>query len=220
MFRGDDVIKPVRVLSGGEKSRLALAKLLLIPSNTLVLDEPTNHLDMRSKEVLKQALLTFDGTIVVISHDRDFLRDLVDRVITFGGGQVKEYFGALDQYITELDQKERDEVLASKRSKESEKTKENPSSNKDRKREEATERNERSKKLKPFKDKLTKIESAISPLEAKRRQIEDAMFEPDYYKNAVKVQEDASELKIIQSQLEGLYYEWTTASEELEKAGK
>ncbi|HYM20266.1 MAG TPA: ABC-F family ATP-binding cassette domain-containing protein [Candidatus Kapabacteria bacterium] len=220
LFRGDDVIKPVRVLSGGEKSRLALAKLLLIPSNTLVLDEPTNHLDMRSKEVLKQALLTFEGTIVVISHDRDFLRDLADRVITFGGGRVKEYFGALDQYISELDETERQEVLASKRSKENGKSKEPPQSNKDRKRDEAAERSERSKKLKPFKDKLSKIESAIAPLEAKQRRIEEAMFEPDYYKNAVKAQEDAAELKAIHSRLEGLYYEWTAASEELEKAGK
>ncbi|HET9137082.1 MAG TPA: ABC-F family ATP-binding cassette domain-containing protein, partial [Candidatus Kapabacteria bacterium] len=123
LFRGDDVIKLVRVLSGGEKSRLALAKLLLTPSNTLILDEPTNHLDMRSKEVLKQALLTFEGTIIVISHDRDFLKDLCDRVITFGDGKVKEYFGELEDYITELDIKEREEVAASKRASKSGTTK-------------------------------------------------------------------------------------------------
>ncbi len=220
LFRGDDVIKPVKVLSGGEKSRLALAKLLLTPSNTLILDEPTNHLDMRSKEVLKQALLTFDGTIVVISHDRDFLRDLVDRVVTFGDGQVKEYYGELEQYITELDQKERDEVKASKRSKEAEKVKakEDNRSDKERKRDEASERNDRHKKLKPLKDELSKIEKQIAPLETEQRKLEEAMFEPNYYNDAAKVKEDTTKAASIKSQLEGLYYKWTEVSEKLEKA--
>ncbi|MBS1903539.1 MAG: ABC-F family ATP-binding cassette domain-containing protein [Bacteroidetes bacterium] len=217
LFRGDDVIKPVRVLSGGEKSRLALAKLLLVPSNTLVLDEPTNHLDMRSKEVLKQALLTFEGTIVVISHDRDFLRDLCDRVITFGGGEVKEYFGDFEDYITELDQKERDEVLAAKRTKAAakEQAQQPAASTKDRKRDEAAERNDRSKKLKPLKDKLAKIEKSIAPLEEEQRKIEERTYEPDYYADASKVQQDTKRTGEIKILLEALYREWVSINEEL-----
>jgi ATP-binding cassette subfamily F protein 3 len=216
LFRADDVIKPVKVLSGGEKSRLALAKLLLIPSNTLILDEPTNHLDMRSKEVLKQALLTFEGTIIVISHDRDFLKDLVDRVITFGDGKVKEYFGALEDYISELDTKEREEVAASKRGGSKKDTKP-VESEKDRKRREADERNEKHKKLKPLKDKLAKIEAPIAVLEAEAQKIEDAAFEPGYYDNQGRVNKDTARKAAIQKELEGLYHQWTKVSEELEK---
>lgn len=215
LFRGDDVIKPVRVLSGGEKSRLALAKLLLIPSNTLILDEPTNHLDMRSKEVLKQALLTFEGTIIVISHDRDFLKDLCDRVITFGDGKVKEYFGALDDYINELDIKEREEVAASKRASKNGTTK-STESEKDRKRREADERNEKHKKLKPLKDKLAKVEKPIADLEAELKKLEEETYGSDFYSNTSKVEKNKARTKEVQVKLNVLYQDWTKISEELE----
>ena len=102
LFSGDDVNKPVSVLSGGEKSRLALARLLLQPTNLLVLDEPTNHLDMLSKEVLKQALMEYDGAMVIVSHDRDFLDGLTDKVIGFRHGEVKEYRGDVDDFVRSL----------------------------------------------------------------------------------------------------------------------
>ena len=99
LFRGDDIDKYVKVLSGGERSRLAMIRLLLQPVNFLILDEPTNHLDMQSKEVLKQAVRDFDGTVVVVSHDRDFLDGLVQRVYEFGGGKVREHIGGIYDFL-------------------------------------------------------------------------------------------------------------------------
>jgi len=99
LFRGDEVEKYVKVLSGGERNRLALAKMLLQPFNVLVMDEPTNHLDIKSKNVLKSALQNFEGTLVLVSHDRDFLQGLTDRVYEFKDGGIKEYLGDIDFYL-------------------------------------------------------------------------------------------------------------------------
>ena len=99
LFRGEDIEKKVKVLSGGERSRLAMARLMLEPYNLLVLDEPTNHMDMRSKDILKEALLKFDGTVVVVSHDREFLDGLVDRIYEFRDGGVREYLGDIWYFL-------------------------------------------------------------------------------------------------------------------------
>ena len=99
LFRGDDVDKKVQVLSGGERSRLAMAKLMLQPCNFLALDEPTNHMDMRSKDVLKNALMNYDGTLLVVSHDREFLDGLVSKVYEFRDGRVKEYLGGINDFL-------------------------------------------------------------------------------------------------------------------------
>jgi len=99
MFGRDDVDKKVKVLSGGERTRLAMIKLLLEPVNFLILDEPTNHLDLRTKDILKQALLAFDGTLIVVSHDRDFLDGLVTKVYEFGNGQVKEHLETIQGFL-------------------------------------------------------------------------------------------------------------------------
>ncbi len=99
LFQGDDVNKKVKVLSGGEKSRLSLALLLLQPSNLLLLDEPTNHLDLRSKDILKNALLQYDGTLVIVSHDRDFLHGLTNRIYEFKDKVIKEFRGDVEEFI-------------------------------------------------------------------------------------------------------------------------
>jgi len=99
MFSGDDIDKKVSILSGGEKTRLAMVKLLLEPVNVLILDEPTNHLDLKSKDVLKQALLNFDGTLILVSHDRDFLQGLSQKVFEFKDQRVIEHFETIDEFL-------------------------------------------------------------------------------------------------------------------------
>ena len=99
MFSGEDIDKKVSVLSGGEKTRLAMVKLLLEPHNLLILDEPTNHLDLRSKDVLKDALLAFDGTLILVSHDRDFLKGIAEKVFEFKDKRVREHFETIDAFL-------------------------------------------------------------------------------------------------------------------------
>jgi ATP-binding cassette subfamily F protein 3 len=99
MFKGDDIQKKVKVLSGGEKTRLAMIKLLLEPVNVLILDEPTNHLDMKTKDIIKDALRDFDGTLILVSHDRDFLDGLAEKVFEFGHKRVKEHFEDIKGFL-------------------------------------------------------------------------------------------------------------------------
>jgi ATP-binding cassette subfamily F protein 3 len=99
LFRGEDIDKKVAVLSGGERARLAMAKLMLKPHNLLALDEPTNHMDLISKDILKQALQAYDGTLVIVSHDRDFLDGLVDKIYEFKDGKVKEHLGGVQDFL-------------------------------------------------------------------------------------------------------------------------
>jgi ATP-binding cassette subfamily F protein 3 len=99
MFKGDEINKKVKVLSGGEKTRLAMIKLLLEPVNLLILDEPTNHLDMKTKDIIKDALKAFDGTLIIVSHDRDFLDGLVTKVFEFGNKRVKEHFEDINGFL-------------------------------------------------------------------------------------------------------------------------
>jgi ATP-binding cassette, subfamily F, member 3 len=110
MFGSDDWDKKVKVLSGGERTRLAMVKLLLEPVNLLILDEPTNHLDMRTKDILKQALLEFDGTLILVSHDRDFLNNMVSKVFEFGNQRIKEHFEGINEF---LDRKKKEQQLSS-----------------------------------------------------------------------------------------------------------
>ena len=110
MFGGEASEKKVKVLSGGERSRLAMIKLLLEPVNFLILDEPTNHLDMRTKDVLKEAIAAFDGTVIVVSHDRDFLSGLVTKVYEFGGGKVREHIGGISDFLQKKDMASLDEL--------------------------------------------------------------------------------------------------------------
>ena len=148
LFQGDDVEKYVRVLSGGERNRLALAKLLLQPFNVLVMDEPTNHLDIKSKNVLKQALIKFNGTLILVSHDRDFLQQLTNKVYEFKNQKIKEYLGDIDYYLDQR-QVENFREIEKKEKKIVAKSNKGPSN--------SNERN--------LKKKISNVESKISRLE-------------------------------------------------------
>ena len=161
MFRGDDVEKKVKVLSGGERNRLALCKLLLSPFNVLVMDEPTNHLDIRSKQVLKDALKKFQGTLIIISHDRDFLQDLSDRIVEFKDHQLKEYLGDVQFY---LEQKKLDSLVELER----------VEKKKGRKKKNGGQDYQMQKQLKSLKNKQSNLEAKIAILE---KEIKDLDFE-------------------------------------------
>ena len=152
LFRGDEVEKYVSVLSGGERNRLALAKLMLQPFNVLIMDEPTNHLDIKSKNVLKEALKRFGGTLILVSHDRDFLQGLTNVVYEFKDHKLKEYLGDIDYYLEQRKVASLREV--EKRTVQKEKPKE--------KRQQSYEDQ---KKLKSLNNKLSNIEAKINELE-------------------------------------------------------
>lgn len=166
MFRGDDVEKKVKVLSGGERNRLALCKLLLSPFNVLVMDEPTNHLDIRSKNVLKEALKKFQGTLILISHDRDFLQGLSDRVLEFKDHKLTEYLGDIQFY---LEQKKLDSLVELERVVNVKKIKEETNIND----------YQLQKKIKSLQNKQSKIERTIADLEKEIKSI-DVELEINY----------------------------------------
>jgi ATP-binding cassette subfamily F protein 3 len=191
LFRGEDVEKYVRVLSGGERNRLALAKLLLQPLNVLVMDEPTNHLDIKSKNVLKQALIKFDGTLILVSHDRDFLQKLTNKVYEFKNQKIKEFLGDIDHY---LDQRQVESF------REIEKKEKIISTNK---------KSVNNQAKRSIKKKINNIESKISKLETEISKIDQNLSEnydvtvsaPNFFENYDKKK---SELETLMKKWEKL----------------
>lgn len=220
LFRGDDVFKRVSVLSGGEKSRLALAKMLLQPANLLIMDEPTNHLDMKSKKVLQEALLEYEGTFVIVSHDRAFLDPIVNKVTEFSHGSVREFRGNVSDYIykkkLEADRSGTG-VREARRSQTDAGERIADVSTKERRRMEAERRNVLAKELKPLKDELKKVESAISRMEGRRKEIEALMSNPEFYRNGEDARKVSTEYKELESELELRYFRWSELTEEIEK---
>jgi len=213
LFQGDDVFKKVKVLSGGEKSRLALAKLLLQPSNLLVMDEPTNHLDMRSKGVLQDALSEYEGSFVIVSHDRDFLDPIVNKIVEFRHGGIKVYPGTLSEYL----EKKRMEREAEAASFAPVKTTGSAAKEKERKRLEADFRQERYRRTKPLQDKINTIERSIGKHEEEKTMIEHQMSNPDFFKDGEHVKASAARYKELQKLLIDEYYRWGELTKDLER---
>lgn len=209
MFGGEASEKKVKVLSGGERTRLAMIKLLLEPVNLLILDEPTNHLDLVSKEVLKEAIKTFDGTAIIVSHDREFLDGLVEKVYEFGEGKVKEHLGGIYDF---LQHKKIDSLAQLELSKNAPKTVV--------KIEEKVEVKQSYAERKEFQKRVTKLEKAIADsektieaLEIRQKELEETLLKPEH----------ASDMKLINEyteltqQISNATDKWNDLLEELEK---
>jgi ATP-binding cassette subfamily F protein 3 len=213
LFSGDDVFKPVSVLSGGEKSRLALARMLLIPANFLIFDEPTNHLDAQSKAVLQRSLQKVAGSYLIISHDRDFLAPLINKVMYLKNGNVTLYPGTVDDYLFRAKQED-DEGYQPK-----ELAKNKPSQNfeKTKKQKEAEQRQELYRHLKPLREARNTIEAEIACAEERKVEIEAAFADTKTYEDEKFIQTLHIEHDKIASQLKALYDQWVEIEGKIEQ---
>ena len=182
LFSGDDIEKKVKVLSGGEKSRLSLAKLLLTPANLLILDEPTNHLDMHSKDVLKSALLQYNGTLVIVSHDRDFLQGLTNRVFEFRHGSIKEYLGDIYDFLEQRRLRTLNELEANQKKIAAQSAEDPVSQNKIN----WEKRKESEKEVRKVKSQIAKCEMEIEKLEAELKVKEGMLGTPEKYQKQIQ----------------------------------
>ena len=228
LFTGDDVFKKVKVLSGGEKSRLALAKMLLSPANFLIFDEPTNHLDMSSKNILQQALQQYEGTCMIVSHDRAFLDPIVNKVLEIQPGRIRTFLGNVSYY---LDKKREEELSPDSHPGEGRDLEINKTSDsrlrgnddlsglsrKEQRRIEAEKRNALNKLVKPIKQKLEKVEQEIETNELRKAEIEELMAQPDFYDDGDKVKELSLEYEQIKNTLTDLLFKWEEYSTKIEE---
>ncbi len=227
MFSGDDVKKPVQVLSGGERSRLALARTLLEPANLLILDEPTNHLDINSKNILLDALKKFKGTVVAISHDRHFLRGFAGTIWRVGGGRVKVYPGDYAYYEWKHRQENEQARENSINEAIDEQSETSASTNgnrlgsgpktKEQKRREAEIRNRLSQETKGLKKSIERCEKEIEKSESRKAEIEKKMMDPEFHQSA-EAGPVVKEYNILQHRIDELMDEWGELTEKLESA--
>ena len=221
MFGGETSEKYVKVLSGGERSRLAMIKLLLEPVNLLILDEPTNHLDIASKEVLKEAIKAFDGTAIIVSHDREFLDGLVNKVYEFGGGKVREHLGGIYDWLRSPLQLPRkgesaeNLSLTSSKSNNNQNTSPLPSEGSGEASGEAlsyAERKELQKKIRKAQRAVDDSEAKIAKLEARKSELDELLMAPENASNMELVTEYTN----LQRELDEENERWLILSEELE----
>ena len=225
LFRGDDIYKPVSVLSGGEKSRLALVKLLLDPPNLLLMDEPTTHLDLASVDALIEALKQFQGTLVFISHDVHFIRKLSTHVVRVEAGQLRHFTGGYQYYLDKTSQSAREALTSSFGGA-------NPNNNsgsrgtrlsenapqvdrKEQKRMEATQRQARSGKKSAIQKRIAALEKEIADLEGKERDYAAELEKPETYHSGGRATQINRELVHVSDRLEAANAEWESVGAEL-----
>ncbi len=209
LFSGEDVDKKVKVLSGGERGRLALCKLLLQPYNVLMLDEPTNHLDIRSKDILKRALLNYEGTLIIVSHDRDFLDGLVHKLYEFRDGHVKEHLCDINEFMRKrkLERLNESRILVEeKKVEKAVATHIIPKGLEDE-----------AKKVKQLENKIKKTEEEIAELEKKISDAEKVINQPDFYETNKDSSNVLADYQTLKTKLEEKFKVWEGFSEELNK---
>ena len=193
LFTGDDVFKLIGDLSGGERGRVSLAKLMLSNANFLILDEPTNHLDITSKEILERALNDYTGTILYVSHDRYFINQTATRILELTGNTFVNYIGNYDYYLEKKDLLAPAQVSESKLS--------------------WQEQKEEQARLRKRQNDLKKTEERIGVLETRNGKIDELMMQEEVYTNSVKCQELAKEKAANEAELEELYEKWEELAE-------
>lgn len=212
MFGGEASEKKVSVLSGGERSRLAMIRLLLEPVNLLILDEPTNHLDMRSKDVLKEAVKAFDGTAIIVSHDREFLDGLVSKVYEFGGGKVTEHIGGIYDFLQKHNIESFDAIVrkqpAVAEAASAEKTTVEVSAAK----QSYAEHKEQQKKIRKAEKAVKESEARIEKMESRLKELDELLYQPENASNMEYVTEYTSTKKTLDKEVEN----WEKLSEELD----
>ncbi|SEK62136.1 ATP-binding cassette, subfamily F, member 3 [Pseudobutyrivibrio ruminis] len=204
MFTEDDVFKRISELSGGERGRVSLAKLMLSKSNLLILDEPTNHLDMDSKEMLEEALNEYDGTLLYVSHDRYFVNRTANMILELSNGHFTKYLGNYDDYIAKKEQLSAANVVPTQESVTDSNASAAKLDFKEQKRIEAEKRK--------LQNKISKIEEEIEKLEEKKAKIQDEFLKPENMTNSAKLNELTAEQNEIDSKLEDLYSQWEELS--------
>ena len=206
LFSGDDVFKKIKVLSGGEKSRVALAKTLLSEANFLLLDEPTNHLDIQSSNILIQALQQYEGTFLIVSHNRHFISQVANKIWWIEGNDIKEYPGPYDQYqwwINNRNQKQKPTEIKESSKKPKKENKPQRSDNRDN-------------ELKKLKNEMKSYENKIDTLEAKKRELETEMSKPEVFGNPDKLFEVNQKFEKVSNELDELTEKWEKTGEEIE----
>ncbi|MBX2977373.1 MAG: ABC-F family ATP-binding cassette domain-containing protein [Ignavibacteriaceae bacterium] len=209
LFTGDDVFKKIGVLSGGEKSRVALAKILLTKANFIILDEPTNHLDISSKQILQNALVDFSGTLLIISHDIDFLKPIANKVIELQSGELKVYDGDIDYYLYKKN------VIEEKQNVQAEKTNLSSLTKKDQKRIEAELRQQKYQQTKDLIKSIGLIEEKISKLENEQTNLEVELGDEEIYSNPILSKEKTKRYETVKLELKSLLQEWEQLQEKL-----
>jgi ATP-binding cassette subfamily F protein 3 len=215
LFHGDDVFKSVSVLSGGEKSRLALAKMLLLPANFLIMDEPTNHLDMKSKRVLQEALSKYEGTFAIVSHDRAFLDPIVNKVLEVKPGSLRTFLGNLSDYIIKK-KEERQQVVQNTEKLDAPL----PDETQATWQEQQKRRKSIARDVRIAKKKVEEAEIKIHQLEIRKKEIEAMLVNPDFYKNSDEAKLISAEYKVVQIQIEQAFTNWSDLTHQLEQAEK
>lgn len=215
MFGGEASEKKVKVLSGGERSRLAMIRLLLSPVNFLILDEPTNHLDMPSKDVLKEAIKAFDGTAIIVSHDREFLDGLVSKVYEFADGRVREHIGGIYDYLASIDDPSVAPVKADDKPSAATPAPQSPnaSGNNSAEKESYAERKERMKKISRAEKAVKESENKIEKMEARLKELDNILCHPENASDMTIITEYTSTKRALDEEVE----KWETLSMQLEE---